>query len=244
MMRVLLFLSLVSVVCAEVAPVFYKLPGDQIQVIVPGVPGVKAVIVKLVTNSQIKHAAHLAKARSSLTYVIQYKLPDYVHETTGSVLYASNAHYQQKWTHESMGRDYTHAAIHYGARYDKPHRTHQAGELRLNGTQFTNGFHSYWMDWTADYIKYDSQLQGDDIWASGGKDAPFDRPFYLIMNVAVGGGWFWEWMVNSPYPQPWHSNATKAEQFQQFWQARHLWEPTWHAENTAMRVRSVTMEQY
>ena len=68
--------------------------------------------------------------------------------------------------------------------------------------------------------------------------------FYLILNVAVGGGWFWEGMVNAAYPQPWKSNSTKAEQFTDFWNARHLWEPTWHGENVAMRVRSVRMEQY
>ncbi|XP_076449106.1 beta-1,3-glucan-binding protein-like [Babylonia areolata] len=174
-----------------------------------------------------------------------------------------NLHYHDHRTHQSKGRDYTHAAIHYGSRWDKPHRRFHAGEFWINGTTFTDGFHHFWMDWTADYIRLgvdghtvmawdtpsggywqEGQLQGDNIWASGGKDAPFDRPFYLILNVSVGGGWFWESMENAPYPQPWESNATKAEQFLQFWKARHLWEPTWHGDDVAMKIRSVTMEQY
>ena len=62
--------------------------------------------------------------------------------------------------------------------------------------------------------------------------------------MAVGGGWFWESMINEPYPQPWRDQSTKAEQFIDFWNARNLWEHTWHGENVAMRVKSVKMEQY
>lgn len=56
-------------------------------------------------------------------------------------------------------------------------------------------FHIYGMEWTEEYIEYfvdgksfckysksdDKENQGHDSW-------PFDKPYYLIMNIAVGGG--------------------------------------------------------
>lgn len=55
-------------------------------------------------------------------------------------------------------------------------------------------FHTYAMEWTEDYIEYfvdgksyckysksDDENPNHDSW-------PFDKPFYLIMNIAVGGG--------------------------------------------------------
>nr|KAG5712951.1 hypothetical protein BaRGS_021745 [Batillaria attramentaria] len=83
---------------------------------------------------------------------------------------------------------------------------------------------------------------GDDIWASGGTDAPFDRPFYLLLNVAVGGHWFQSSMRNEPYPQPWHDGWWNSSM--EFWDARHLWEHTWHGEQAAMKIKSVKMQQY
>lgn len=58
-----------------------------------------------------------------------------------------------------------------------------------------NDFHIYAMEWTEDYIEYfvdgvsyckynrsdDKECQGHDSW-------PYDKPYYLIMNIAVGGG--------------------------------------------------------
>ncbi len=60
---------------------------------------------------------------------------------------------------------------------------------------FFDEFHNYSMEWTPDYFEYfvdgvsycrynktdDPIDQGYDSW-------PFDKPFYLIMNTAVGGG--------------------------------------------------------
>ena len=59
---------------------------------------------------------------------------------------------------------------------------------------FSDDFHVYAMEWTKDYIEYfvdgksycrynkaDDTDQSHDSW-------PFDKPFYLILNTAVGGG--------------------------------------------------------
>ncbi|XP_070191617.1 beta-1,3-glucan-binding protein-like [Littorina saxatilis] len=87
----------------------------------------------------------------------------------------------------------------------------------------------------------EAHLQGNNIWAHGGKSAPFHRPFYLILNVAVGGDFFWGGFDNSPYPRPW---STGPNDYYEFWQNRHLWLPTWHGEDVAMKVKSVKMMQY
>lgn len=60
---------------------------------------------------------------------------------------------------------------------------------------FFDDFHNYSMEWTPDYFEFfvdgvshcrynktdDPEDQGYDAW-------PFDKPFFLIMNTAVGGG--------------------------------------------------------
>lgn len=64
----------------------------------------------------------------------------------------------------------------------------------------TADFHSYRMDWTPDYIKgfidgieyfeFLNDGKGPDHW-------PFDHPFYLVLNIAVGGNWGGEKGIDS-----------------------------------------------
>jgi beta-glucanase (GH16 family) len=56
----------------------------------------------------------------------------------------------------------------------------------------SNKFHSYIMEWSPDvmktyvddslYFEYENEGLGKNTW-------PYDKPFYLILNVAVGGAW-------------------------------------------------------
>lgn len=69
-------------------------------------------------------------------------------------------------------------------------------------------------------------------WANRPPAAPFDREFYLIFNVAVGG-------TNGYFPdgfdeKPW-SNADPLA-MNKFWQARQTWGPTWDGEHAALQV--------
>ncbi|KAK3583603.1 hypothetical protein CHS0354_039425 [Potamilus streckersoni] len=82
-----------------------------------------------------------------------------------------------------------------------------------------------------------------NIWAAGGKDAPFDQYFYLQMNVAVGGttGFFPDDVQNSGYQKPWTNNDPKAAE--KFWAAKDLWYPTWNGDGCAMKVKSVKIWQ-
>jgi len=163
----------------------------------------------------------------------------------------------------SMGGNYSFAGFRYGVRWDAANQRLESGEYRPHGSTLSDTFHTYWMYWTAShirmgidnmttlawetpaegYFKYGG-FHGDNIWANASHDAPFDRPFYLVMNVAVGGKWFRQDYDNAGYAQPWQDADTKEDQFVDFWQARNLWHQTWHGNNAAMRVKSVKIEQY
>nr|NQU94397.1 glycoside hydrolase family 16 protein [Bacteroidota bacterium] len=64
-------------------------------------------------------------------------------------------------------------------------------------------FHSYILEWTPDvlkayvddslYFEYKNEGLGESKW-------PYDKPFYLIMNVAVGGAWGGE-VDDAAFPQ-------------------------------------------
>ncbi|KAF2887969.1 hypothetical protein ILUMI_18204 [Ignelater luminosus] len=98
-----------------------------------------------------------------------------------------------------------------------------------NKNEFNENFHTYEVLWTPDNIsfKVDGQTIGSvtppqggfwqlgnrghgNIWGSGSKLAPFDKEFYLVLNLAVGG-------VNSYFPdnasnpggKPWSNNSPK-----------------------------------
>lgn len=81
--------------------------------------------------------------------------------------------------------------IHYGGVY--PKQTQSAGPSFTfpPGDSATN-FHTYALEWATNSMKWfvDSTLYEvqTNWWSSGGKfPAPFDQPFYIVMNLAVGG---------------------------------------------------------
>ena len=67
---------------------------------------------------------------------------------------------------------------------------------------------------------------------------PFDRDFYLILNVAVGGtnGWFEDGVA----AKPWVDGSETARK--DFWDARGEWWPGWQ-EKGEMLVKRVRMWQ-
>ncbi|KAJ9143842.1 Glycoside hydrolase family 16 protein [Pleurostoma richardsiae] len=82
-----------------------------------------------------------------------------------------------------------------------------------------------------------------DPWASSTSqtgNAPFDQPFHLILNVAVGSrmGWF----PDNQGDKPWLDAATNAQWT--FWSAADKWLPTWgEGDKRGMTVKSVKMWQ-
>ncbi|WP_128660015.1 family 16 glycosylhydrolase [Paenibacillus sp. 598K] len=89
----------------------------------------------------------------------------------------------------------TSGAIHYGGQW--PVNRYLAGEYYFpQGETFADDFNVYTMIWEEDNMKWYvngefffkvTREQWYSVAAPNNPDAPFDQPFYLIMNLAVGG---------------------------------------------------------
>jgi hypothetical protein len=81
----------------------------------------------------------------------------------------------------------------------------------------------------------------ENPWSGTGRtNTPFDQPFYLILNVAVGGtnGFF----RDSIGGKPWVDGSANA--MYDFWKANGTWSKTWgEGEERSMTVKSVRMWQ-
>jgi beta-glucanase (GH16 family) len=81
--------------------------------------------------------------------------------------------------------------IHFGGMY--PNNTHSSGpSFNFPAGDSVTNFHLYALEWTTNAISWyvDNQLYETQTnwWSAGGAyPAPFDQPFYIIMNLAVGG---------------------------------------------------------
>ncbi|CAH1801999.1 unnamed protein product [Owenia fusiformis] len=161
----------------------------------------------------------------------------------------------------SKGIDNVGSTMHWGPfccedRYDLTY-----GEKTLTSGTFGDSFHTYTMEWDENSIQF--WIDGESIMTAdpgpngffnfGGWDqrfgsetnpwqnspnkmAPFDKPFYLVMRVAVGGtnGFFSDDFTNSPYRKPWSDTSSTAAK--DFWFKRNNWYPTWEGEDAAMQV--------
>ena len=88
----------------------------------------------------------------------------------------------------------THGTLHFG----EPH-TQSQGTYRLTKGDFAREYHVYACEWEPGEIRFyvDDVLyftEKDWFTKKDGADkaaypAPFDQPFYMILNVAVGGSW-------------------------------------------------------
>ncbi|MFN3668776.1 MAG: family 16 glycosylhydrolase [Brevundimonas sp.] len=82
-----------------------------------------------------------------------------------------------------------HGTVHTGA-YNHVAGTQRGAEIRVPDT--CEAFNVYQVRWTpeaivfavdgVDYHRFDNEGTGKPAW-------PFDRPFHLILNIAVGGDW-------------------------------------------------------
>ena len=88
----------------------------------------------------------------------------------------------------------TYGTIHYG----NPHRQSQATRTLRNGT-FADSFHTFAVKWEPGEISWYVDgflIHRENEWHSITEGqgeitypAPFDQPFYIILNLAVGGSW-------------------------------------------------------
>ncbi|GAB5536637.1 MAG: hypothetical protein Rubg2KO_28860 [Rubricoccaceae bacterium] len=85
-----------------------------------------------------------------------------------------------------------HGTIHYGGG-EIGHRFTGTDYTLSSGT-FSDDFHTFAVEWEPREIRWyvdDVRVQKQISWtsAAGPYPAPFDQPFFLILNVAVGGEW-------------------------------------------------------
>jgi beta-glucanase (GH16 family) len=171
------------------------------------------------------------------------------------------------WTYPQGGNNIISSTLHWGPNSANDAWWQNNVKREALHTTYASGFHTFGLEWTPKYLftYIDTRLlqvlyvnfnkpfwkKGDfpastsngtaliDPWSQTGRDStPFDEPFYLILNVAVGGtnGWF-EDGVNG---KPWVDASPTAKK--EFWDARAQWQPTWE-KNGQMTVKSVKIWQ-
>lgn len=91
----------------------------------------------------------------------------------------------------ASGGNTVHGTIHYGGAW--PNNV-SSGNSYLVPTDATADFHVYALEWDETEMRWyvDSTLYAvQNSWStsSAGFPAPFDQPFYILLNVAVGGDW-------------------------------------------------------
>ncbi|CAH1789420.1 unnamed protein product [Owenia fusiformis] len=115
-----------------------------------------------------------------------------------------------------------------------------------NINEYTN-----WTGWWDYGIKKDNNTPWKNNytnpWVNGTNMAPFDKPFHIICNVAVGGtnGFLPDNSKatnNGGYPKP-YNNSDYGSGQSKFWDAREQWLPTWKGEDAALQIKSVRIYQ-
>ncbi|WP_231896399.1 glycoside hydrolase family 16 protein [Gramella sp. MAR_2010_147] len=82
-----------------------------------------------------------------------------------------------------------HATVHYP--WDNPQGIKSSGGVKAISNP-SKKFHVYSVNWTSEKIEFlidNSLYYSFDIDQAGSKNNPFRKPFYLILNLALGGNW-------------------------------------------------------
>lgn len=148
---------------------------------------------------------------------------------------------------ESVGIDKVSTTLHFGPQWnlngwEKAHFIHDSDE---------ENFHLFKLDWSEKGMKFSvdgkeignfsvsngsfwdqGHFEGNDKdlenpWIQGTPMAPFDKEFYIVISLAVGGvsDYFSDNFENRPYPKPWPNSSQKAPLL--FWRAKNKWFKTW-----------------
>ncbi|MGI9270542.1 MAG: glycoside hydrolase family 16 protein [Woeseiaceae bacterium] len=105
---------------------------------------------------------------------------------------------------DGTGGNEIFGTIHYGGEF--PQNT--SSETRYTpSVDVTEDFHTYAIEWDADEIRWyidDTLYAMQNSWFSsadnGGPGAPFDQPFHVLLNVAVGGNFPGSPNGTTPFP--------------------------------------------
>ncbi|KXJ79573.1 hypothetical protein RP20_CCG000362 [Aedes albopictus] len=129
---------------------------------------------------------------------------------------------------------------------------------------FNKDFHRYQLEWTPEFMQFsvddepllfvdgnfwqrgnfDERAPGTpNPWVGGGKMAPFDQEFHVIMNLAVGGtnGYFPDPpATNKDNTKPWENGSPTARGG--FWSAKEDWLPTWQLDENDSKEASLQVD--
>jgi autotransporter-associated beta strand protein len=102
--------------------------------------------------------------------------------------------------------DRVHGTIHYGGAW--PNNTWSESTRILPAGQSIASFHTYALEWDTSgspamrwYVDDVLYATKTSWWSSGGGyPAPFDKPFHLLLNVAVGGNYVGSPNASTPFP--------------------------------------------
>ena len=167
------------------------------------------------------------------------------------------------WTYAGGGNNVISSALYWGPNAANDAWWGTNAKREASHTTFAEKEHTFGLEWSERYLYtyIDNRLlqvlytpfvsplwtrgqfpfadsNGSMIvnpWTSGGSNAPFDIPFYLIISLAVGGtnGWFQDGKSGKPRVDV--STAAAKD----FWDAKDQWSPTWEqgAEMVISRVK-------
>lgn len=153
------------------------------------------------------------------------------------------------WTGQNIGTEQVTSTLHFGPNYNYDTYKYTHFEIN-NNTGFDTNYHRYQMEWTPSYFRFsiDDKESGTitpplgGFWEMGklnktgtenpwgrspNRIAPFDDEFYIILNLAVGGVTFPDFVaVNVPGWKPWINGEETAPT--DFWKDRDSWMKTWN----------------
>ena len=97
-----------------------------------------------------------------------------------------------------------YGTIHFGDKW--PNNQHSGSFFILPKGDFSTDFHTFCLEWEETAMHWyidDSLYLTQHKWhtKSASYPAPFDQPFYLILNVAIGGNWPGNPVNETKFPQ-------------------------------------------
>lgn len=148
------------------------------------------------------------------------------------------------------------STLHWGPQYTQ-NRYPQTHQTR-SGVDYSAAFHTYGLVWNETYIGTYVDMESNVVlsvpisqsfwerggwtspwenpWRTRGPNAPFDRRFFLLINLAVGGT---STFFPDGFGKPWNNTSPNA--INHFYNARDSWFPTW---NQTFQIDSVRVWTY
>ncbi len=118
--------------------------------------------------------------------------------------------------HPTNQVDKIYGTIHAGAYSSFTGTTSQGSTIQIPDAE--SAYHIYAIEWTPDridfyvddqkYFTFNNENSGSEKW-------PFDQPFYIILNMAVGGGWVGNPDETSVFPAVMEVDFVRVYQYEQ-----------------------------